>query len=217
MDEPSLAQRDVLAAVDRYDALGCSAVLDSLTHRLPAEVLATEVLAPLLHEAGDRWRRGQYTIVQEHLLSSAILRLLSAELDRHNRQNDASKPLVAFTTLSGDRHGMGALIAAVIAASHGVNALHLGADLPVEELVVLAKEVQLRAVALSIVAEPDVIDALGQVRTLRARLPGEVEIWLGGIGSRRMDPTALPVATSLIGPLTQYLEKLSALTTSGDA
>lgn len=217
MNAPSTAQSDVLATVDRYDALGCSATLEALAHSLPAEVMAAEVLAPLLHEAGDRWRRGQYTIVQEHLLSSAILRLLSAELDRHNRRASAGNPRVAFTTLSGDRHGMGALIAAVIAASRGVNALHLGADLPVEELAVLAREVRLRAVALSIVAEPDVIDALGQVRTLRARLPGDVEIWLGGIGSRRMDPAALPAATSLIGPLDQYLEKLSALTASGAA
>lgn len=112
---------------------------------------------------------------------------------------------------------MGALIAAVIAASRGVKALHLGADLPVEELVVLAREIRLDAVALSIVAEPDVIDALGQVRTLRSRLPNDVAIWLGGIGSRRLDPSSLPAATSLIGPLEQYLSKLAALTGTGDA
>lgn len=216
MTDLAPAVRRVLATIDRYDALACAAELQSLARDYPADTLATEVLGPLLHEAGARWRRGEYTIAQEHLLSSAVLRLLCAELDRHNGTHAPGARSIAFATLSGDRHGMGALIAAVIAACHGVNALHLGADLPVEQLGVLARQVHLDVVALSIVAEPGVIDALGQVQTLRADLPPHVEIWLGGIGSRAMDPGTLPGSTYLIGPLDQYLQRIDALKSRGE-
>lgn len=217
MTDNASATLRVLATIDRYDALACAAELQALARECPADTLTTEILGPLLHEAGSRWRRGDYTIAQEHMLSSAILRLLCAELDRHNRTHEPGARSIAFTTLSGDRHGMGALIAAVIAACHGVNALHLGADLPVEQLAVLARQVHLDVVALSIVAEPGVIDALSQVQALRADLPPHVEIWLGGVGSRAMDSTSLPSSTYLIGPLDQYLQRIDILKSRGDA
>lgn len=217
MMDLSPAALRVLATIDRYDALGCAAELQSLAQECPAVTLAADTLGPLLHEAGARWRRGDYTIVQEHMLSSAILRLLCSELDRHNREHPAGARRIAFTTLAGDRHGMGALIAAVIAACQGVNALHLGADLPVDQLAVLARHIRLDVVALSIVAEPGVIDALGQVQALRAQLPDSVEIWLGGIGSRAIDPALLPRATFLIGPLGEYLKRIDVLKSRGDA
>lgn len=201
----------ILGAVDHYDSLRCLAALREAAASCPSEVLVSRILAPLLHEAGARWRTGRYTIVQEHMLSSAVLRLLCGELDRHNSHVAPNAPVVAFTTLSGDRHGMGALIAAVVAAQHGICAVHLGADLPVEELVVLAAHVPLRAVALSIVAQPSVIDALDQLRELRDRLPAAVEIWIGGAGGAQLAHEALPSGSFLMNTIEGYVERLQSL------
>jgi len=201
----------ILGAVDRYDSLECLSALRAAAASCPSEILVSQILAPLLHEAGARWRNGRYTIVQEHMLSSSVLRLLCGELDRHNSQVAAEAPTVAFTTLSGDRHGMGALIAAVVAAQYGVCALHLGADLPVEELVVLAEHVPLRAVALSIVAQPSVIDALEQLHELRGRLPSAVEIWIGGAGGAQLAHEVLPSGSFLMSTIELYVERLQSL------
>ena len=215
MDVPGSWRDRLLAAIDRYDAPGCAALLAAAADELPAEVLVTDVLAPVLHEAGLRWHSGRYTIVQEHMLSSAVLRLLAARLDQYNPRGAASA--VAFTTLSGDRHGVGALMAALIAARRGVRVLHLGWDLPVEELGTLARHVPIAAVALSVVARPTVIDALGQVQALRAALPDEVEIWLGGFGSSQMEPAQLPPRTLLMSTLDAYTDRLDALAARGGA
>lgn len=200
----------VLGAIDRYDSLGCLEALQAAASA-SSPILVAQILAPLLHEAGARWRDGRYTIVQEHMLSSAVLRLLCAELDRHNGKIQPDAPTVAFTTLSGDRHGMGALIAAVVAADHGVRALHLGADLPVDELVTLASHVPLRAVALSIIAQPSVIDAQEQILELRKKLPHAVEIWIGGAGARQLEREALPKDSFLMSTIEIYVERLRAL------
>jgi len=200
-----------LSAVDRYDALGCLAALRTAANSGSSAWLVAEVLAPLLHEAGARWRAGRYTIVQEHMLSSAVMRLLCGELDRHNSRVHQSAPVVAFTTLAGDRHGMGALIAAVVAAQHGVCAVQLGADLPVDELVMLASHQPLRAVALSIVAQPSVIDALQQLHELRQRLPEAVEIWIGGAGGAQLERAQLPAGSLLMSTIELYLERLRTL------
>lgn len=211
VDTTSTAIDTVLGAIDRYDSLDCLGALRAAAVSFPAPVLVSAVLAPLLHEAGLRWRAGRYTIVQEHMLSSAVLRLLCAELDRHNGKVATAAATVAFTTLSGDRHGMGALIAAVVAAEQGVRALHLGADLPVDELVVLAGHVPLRAVALSIIAQPSVIDAQEQIVDLRSKLPASIEIWIGGAGARQLAPESLPAGSFLMSTIDIYVERLRAL------
>lgn len=213
MDIPDSWRDRLLAAIDRYDAPGCSALLGAAASELPADVLVAEVLAPVLHEAGMRWHSGRYTIVQEHMLSSGVLRFLAAQLDLHNPPPPA--PAVAFTTLAGDRHGVGALMAALIAARRGIRVIHLGWDLPVAELGTLARHVPLAAVALSIVARPTVIDAAGQVQALRAALPAGVEIWLGGFGSRQMERDQLPPGTLLMSTIESYLSRLDALAASG--
>lgn len=210
MEEPAIWAGRVLAAIDRYDPLSCSAALKAAEADVPAAVLVSQVIAPCLYEAGARWHSGQYSIVQEHMLSSAVLRHLAAALDRDNRAD--ARHAVAFVTLSGDRHGVGALMAAVVAARHGVRALHLGWDLPVEQLGLLARQVPLAAVALSIVARPMAVDADGQVHALRAALPEGVEIWLGGYGSRQMSPETLPPSAYLMSTIEAYVARLDALT-----
>lgn len=199
----------IIEAIDRYDPLGCTAALTAADAELPVSVLVSEVIAPCLYEAGARWHSGRYSIVQEHMLSSAVLRHLAAALDRHNRAD--ARHAVAFVTLAGDRHGVGALMAAVVAARHGVRALHLGWDLPVEQLGLLARQVPLAAVALSIVARPMAVDADAQVRALRTVLPEGVEIWLGGFGSRQMSAATLPPATYLMSTIDEYVARLDAL------
>ncbi len=209
MEQPTVWAERVLAAIDRYDPLSCTAALQAAEADLPAPVLVSQVIAPCLYEAGARWHAGQYSIVQEHMLSSAVLRHLAAALDRHNRAD--ARRVVAFATLSGDRHGVGALMAAVVASCRGVRVLHLGWDLPVEQLGLLARQVPLAAVALSIVARPTAVDADGQLRALRAALPEGVEIWLGGYGSRHMPLETLPSGTYLMSTIEAYVARLDAL------
>jgi len=46
----------ILGAVDRYDSLECLSALRAAAASCPSEILVSQILAPLLHEAGARWR-----------------------------------------------------------------------------------------------------------------------------------------------------------------
>jgi methanogenic corrinoid protein MtbC1 len=196
------AARDYrISDYERQLALACE--------RLPVDELIQGVLAPLLREAGNRWHSGELSIVQEHLLSSAVRRHLFDALDRHGRS--ATGPGIAFTTLSGERHELGSLMLAVVAASRGFRAIYLGSDLPAGEIGRFCARVRVVAVALSLVTSPEVVDAYAQITALRAVLPDEVEIWVGGQAARLLDAGALPAGSHCMRDLKQFEARLAAL------
>jgi len=67
-----------------------------------------------------------------------------------------ASPRLLFATLSGERHEIGTLGAAMLAVSSGLRVAYLGPDLPAREL-----------------------------RTIVRDLPNEVELWAGGRGAAR--------------------------------
>lgn len=187
-----------------YDRLAAEA-RESLT---PVSLIR-EVFSPVLHQAGDRWEKGEFSVVQEHMLSAAVRRQLAYALDFHNRS--ASGPGLAFTTLSGERHEIGSLMLAVIAASRGFRAIYLGPDLPVAEIGRFCGQVRVGAVAISIVTSPEVIDAPAQLRDMRSLLPEAIPIWIGGAAIEHMQTAQLPANTVLVRDLTEFEQRLASL------
>ncbi|MBM4195836.1 MAG: hypothetical protein FJ197_01875 [Gammaproteobacteria bacterium] len=167
-------------------------------------VMVREVFAPVLTEVGDRWERGELSIVQEHLLTGAVRRQLHTALDEHNRR--ASGPRIAFTTLSGERHELGCLMLAVLAASEGIQAIYLGPDLPAQEIGRFCASVRVAAVAVSIVTSAGVIDARRQLADLRAAMPAGTHLWVGGREALEMATSDLPAQTSVISSLDEFNE-----------
>jgi hypothetical protein len=149
------------------------------------------------------------SIAQEHLLSAAIRRRLGRLLDEGNRA--AAGPAIAFATLSGERHEMGSLMLAVVATHRGFRAIDLGPDLPVAELGRFCGAVPVAAVALSLVTNPEVIDAARQLIELRQRIPAGVPIWLGGRAAQLLGPGQLPTDTTLVRDLDDFETCLAGL------
>lgn len=216
-DDPPSAEYFVtgmLTAAEQYRVADYDRLAIEARERLPTEVLVRDVFSVVLHEAGDRWEKGGFSVVQEHMLTSAVRRQLNALLDAHNRV--ATGPALAFTTLSGERHELGSLMFAVLAASRGVRALWLGPDLPVGEVGRFCARVKVGAVAISLVTSPEVIDAVGQLRELRAVLPASIPLWLGGQAARRIVATDLPAGCSVVDDLGEFERRLVGLNKEGD-
>lgn len=211
--KPEQTVARILAAAGEYRIADCEQSLEAACADLPTDALVNDVLAPLLREAGNRWHTGEFSIVQEHLLSSAVRRQLFYALDRHGRA--AHGPTIAFTTLSGERHELGSLMLAVAAASRGFRAVYLGADLPVEEIARFCARVDVAAVAISIVTTPEVIDAYAQLAALRALLSPVVEIWIGGQAANLLDADGLPAGSFRMRTMSQFNDRLAALGKGG--
>lgn len=192
----------ILAAAADYRLTDYQRLLAAAATALAPAPLMRDVVGPVLREAGNRWHRGELSIVQEHLLSAAIRRQLGQLLDAGNRQ--ATGPTIAFGTLSGERHELGSLMLATVAASRGCRAIDLGPDLPVAEVGRLCARLPVAAVALSLVTHPDVIDAGRQLIELRRVIPAPVALWLGGQAALLLGPGQLPLGSRLVRDLAEF-------------
>jgi MerR family transcriptional regulator, light-induced transcriptional regulator len=142
-------------------------------------------VAPLLHEIGQSWREGRLEIRHEHFISERIHDFLrSIRLPQEER---ASGPPVALATLSGEEHGIGLEMAALVIAQAGLSPLLLGTQMPEEEIAQAARERRARAVAVSISKHMPEAERRKRLRKLRRLLPTDTHLLLGGGGAVPVD------------------------------
>lgn len=199
----------LLAAAEDYDFAACERLCARAVAELDPLVLVRDVVSPVLREAGNRWHRGAWSVVQERILSGVVKRQLSSALLAHLASADG--PSLVFTTLSGERHELGSLMGAVVAASRGFQCIYLGPDLPATETGLFCVRRPVDVLALSLVTQPDVNDASGQLLVLRQTIPAETEIWVAGQAAMVLAREPLPAGVVAIADLTEFLDRLAGL------
>ncbi len=143
-------------------------------------------LAPLVHAVGEAWKSGRLEIRHEHFLSERVgdlLRTLRLQFEER-----ANGPLVVFASLPGESHGLGLQMAALLLAVAGCRILFLGTEVPIAQVVTLAKDMDAGAVALSVSAATRGKHTTAQVSRLRSLLPRRIALLVGGQGAPRPRP-----------------------------
>ena len=175
-DEPPAADlTGLLRALDRYDLNAVESVLARHAAVLPTRELVFAVILPLLRSLGDRWEARTLSPAQEHLVS-AIVRSVLGGLLRSIARTDGL-PRVVFATPAGERHELGLLCAAVLAAAAGYGVLYLGPDLPAADIAHATEMSGATSVVLATMTRGAVTRA--EARQL-ARALSHVDLWLGG-------------------------------------
>lgn len=185
-DEAARAERrmeraDVGDLLEQARSLDGSGLEASLRRALLVEGLAgfaERVAVPLLHRLGTAWHAGEITPAQEHIASAAITRVLTSM-----GAGRTEGPVAVVATLAGERHEVGALLAAAAAELAGWQVVYLGSDLPPEDLIMAAESTGARAVCASVVYAPSPAEVQARFRMLRAQLPDSVEVYAGGAGA----------------------------------
>ena len=151
---PSVYWREkALDAVRALDAGALRGALDESLVALGRVTAIEQVIAPLMENVGDLWRKGDLRVVHEHLAAAGARSFLGALTEMAPA---ASAPLLLSTTLPGQMHEIGAMMVAATAASEGWRAIYLGPDLPPEEIVAAVRDQPTcRVLALSFVFPPD--------------------------------------------------------------
>lgn len=127
----------------------------SLAHRLhPLETVLLEVVAPVLVDIGTAWEKGYITVAMEHAATS----LLRHHVIRLFRSDANEGPMVVCTTVPGEQHEGGALLASVLLERSGYRVDYLGADTPLDDLRRHVERVQPDAVLLSITTPAPLVD-----------------------------------------------------------
>jgi DNA-binding transcriptional MerR regulator len=199
--QPTAAPRhhfdDVFAALERLDYAETQRLLGLQLSALGAARFAREVAVPLAREIGERWAERRLRVASEHIASAALRSLLGAALQPGARALRSAK--IVFATPSGERHELGLLMAALTALGAGANPIYLGLEVPVEDLLDAVERSGASVLALSIVFTPP-DDAAPALAALRAGLPDDAHLWIGGSGA-----AAIPRAQGI-----EYIESLDA-------
>ena len=210
MSGSSAELRDELfEAILSYDGDRLEAAFRRAAMELSARELIEEVIAPLLQRVGDAWEEGEVSPGQEHLLSAVVVRTLGWILDSYRPSPDAPKAVVATPT--GQRHNLGALLAAATVASSGWQSVYLGGDLPGDEIAEAARRTGARVVALSLVwpeSEPEVED---EIRALAGGMPEETALLVGGSSAGSYAGVLEEVGATLLSGYDQLRSTLAGL------
>jgi len=178
------------AALQKYDATAIDQQLSRLASILPPVELLRDVLMPVLAQVGDEWHRGPTRIAHEHLMSATMRNILGSFLRLYARPDVSTRLL--FATLAGERHEIGTLGAAMLAASSGLGVAYLGPDLPAREIVESVTSAGAQVLVLGLTATSDGKAKERELRTIVRDLPKQTELWAGGRGALRY--------TALISP-----------------
>jgi methanogenic corrinoid protein MtbC1 len=192
-------QAELLDATREFDAERLKRLFQTEWARLGPLGFLTIRAAPFLTAVGNAWADGSLDVRHEHFASAVLGDFLRAV--RQPLDDRASGPLVVLATMPDELHGLGLQMAAVVFALAGWRTLVLGVDTPVAQIVALAREAPIAAVALSCV-QPRGRNVTAAIRALRRKLPRRVALLVGGTGA----PTAAHAAGIEIMPDLEHLD-----------
>ncbi len=186
MDE---LQQRFLHAILGGDLPGALAVArDARTCGL-AYLYETVVTAALV-EIGRRWQDGRISVAEEHVATAIAQSALASFYPTFPWPLQGPRGVVAC--VSGERHELGARMAADLLVCDGWNVMFVGADVPLDALLALVQREQPRFVGLSVALPARLPRVSEAIATLRRDVPA-VRIVVGGAVVASGEAAALEV------------------------
>lgn len=197
------------AALQSLDTAALDREFSRLATLLPPVELVRDALLPAMRAVGDAWHRTRGGIAHEHLMASSMRHLLGSFLRLYSRPDAAVR--ILFATPSGERHELGILAAAMLAACHGIGVSYVGPDLPAAEIVAAADAARADVLVLGLTLSGPEAGAEGDLETIAKDLPRRTELWVGGAGVSR-HAAALGGRALEMPDFDVYLQHLQRLT-----
>lgn len=191
LQPPAGATRAGAATDEAPEIAACTALLqahdiDGLRRALSQAVLrrglaggVAEVFAPLTTRIGELWMAGAVQVFEEHIFSEC-LQLVLRQAIHALPPSQGGGPRVLLTTLPGEGHALGLLMAEALLSLEGATCLSLGVQTPAGQLPGAVAAHRADVVALSFSSQLPNRVVLEGLAELRALMPAEVEIWAGG-------------------------------------
>ncbi len=148
-----------------------------LRHGLASFVVDRAI--PFMHAVGESWAQGRLAVFEEHLASEVLDTTLRSALVATPEPGASSTPRVLLSTLQGETHGLGLLMADALFSVEGCACMNLGCQTPSQDLASAARAHRADIVVLSASAAANPLKLAEALAELRALLPAPVEIWAG--------------------------------------
>lgn len=196
---PWVDYRDaMLYAVSRFDEAVLEDKYNEAMALYPVDVVTRQLLTPLLHDLGERWKNSGTGVAEEHFFSVFMRNKLGARFHHRNIQNDG--PLLVAACLPNEQHEFGLLLFSLAAHARGYRLILLGANMPMSEIPKVVARTGADGVVLSgsLAMEPGPFAAEIADLVRDSRVP----VFLGGHTTRYNAET---IASSEVIPVGQDL------------
>ena len=189
-ESPAPSAEGVEAAVQALQAQDIATLRRLLSQslaRLGLSAFVVQMAAPLARQIGQAWMEGRLRIYEEHLGSEVLHGVLRVALQSLPEPAPDAAPRVLLTTLPGEPHTLGLLMAEAMLALEGCHCISLGAQTPTAEIAAAAAHYRADVVGLSAAGGLPARRLAQAVAQLRSLLPAAQPLWLGGHGAVAVD------------------------------
>jgi methanogenic corrinoid protein MtbC1 len=182
---PDSATAQLLDMIRARDPGAFRHALRQVLARQGLERFVEQTMAPLTTLVGERWEDGSFDVFDEHFYAESVQQLLRQAIA--DLPGARQGPRVLFTTVPGEAHGLGILMAEALFALEGATCISLGTETPLLDITRAASAYGADVVALSFSAAYARRQVAPVLTQLRQALPDGVGLWAGGAGVARLD------------------------------
>lgn len=142
--------------------------------------LYNHVLRPAMNEIGRRWQMDEIGVAEEHF-ATAVTQMVMSQLRPHFQRSPRRDLRMLATAAAGDLHEIGVRMVADLFEIDGWDAIYLGANMPVPDVLttIIERDVHIAAISASSVVN---LAALGETIDAIRSTPGceHVRVLVGG-------------------------------------
>jgi DNA-binding transcriptional MerR regulator len=125
-------QEKMLTAIEKFDEPALDSTYNDALSLYPVDIVNQRLTTPLLRLLGERWKKRDMGIAEEHFFSVYLRNKLGTRIHHMNQRGNG--PLLLLACLPGELHEIGLLFFALAAVNAGYRALILGANTPLQQI-----------------------------------------------------------------------------------
>jgi len=185
--------------------------IDIVSHELEKAIstvnprdFCLQIIIPLFSEIGMKVERGEFSIAQEHTLSSIVKFHMGQMIGQHYQKKHLKEQLFLLTTPENELHDIGLLCSSLLLVQHGFKFIFLGPNMPAASLAEAACALRCDKIILGVSRFnlSENLDIEQYLHQLLSALPVKTEVWMGGelrnSGPLRMDNKKLIYLKNLL-------------------
>ena len=146
-DPWSVYQRRMVNAVVRFDTNILEQTYNEALSLYPVDLVISKLIVPLLKILGKRWETTEGSIAEEHFFGTYLRNKIGARF--HHQKYSQTGPILVAACIPHEYHEVGLLLFCLSALSHDYQLVILGANTPLEELIIPVTRINADGILLS--------------------------------------------------------------------
>lgn len=177
-EQESTAANEALRLLKTHQVVDLRQFFSHMLMRIGLQRFVLELVLPLNELVGNAWIEGGIQIFEEHLYTEQIQHLLRQAISSLSQGGQG--PRILLTTLPGEQHKLGLLMAEACLSVEGAHCISLGVETPAWDIVQAARAHRADIVGLSCSQAMPLNVARAGLADLRKRLDRKTGLWAGG-------------------------------------